>query len=164
MKLRLVAKIAAVFAVVAFGGCAGGGAPRFGGAGLMPALSQAQPNSPIADAKVKITGTYRGSIHVYEGGKEHSGTITIKLTQSGKKVSGTATVYAGSKSAELTITGTVKSQSKKRARFAFEACPKKGRCGTGTATVTRAKVSGKITVSKPPASITFTAKREPNEL
>ena len=167
MNIRSAYHLSLAVALAALAACAGASAPRVGGGGLMPAFSSPTvlPTSS-EDAKrrrkVKITGTYHGSIHESQGGKSHSGTVTFKLTQSGKNVSGTVTVYYGTESAELTLTGTVKSQSSKTARLAIEACPDQGSCAIGTATVTRTKLSGKATATpkgKPPIYLTFVTTR-----
>ncbi|MBV8067097.1 MAG: hypothetical protein JO113_03890 [Candidatus Eremiobacteraeota bacterium] len=163
MSARSAYHLSLALAFATLAGCAGASTPRSGGGGLMPAFSSPDTSLPAPAVKVKITGTYHGSISETQGGKTHSGTVTIKLTQSRKKVSGTFTVYYGSQSAELAITGTVKSQSKKKASLAIELCPPKGACATGTATVTRTKLSGKATVTpkgKPTIYITFATRRE----
>jgi hypothetical protein len=116
-----------------------------------------------SDAKVPVSGTYKGSFTESEGGKERSGSIEITIEQSGKTISGEVDLKTSSGSAEADLTGSVKSDGAKKAKITFTVENPHGRDAYASATVSKKKLVGKATVppssKEPGVKITFKTTR-----
>lgn len=166
MRFRAICGFAGSVAMLAFSACAA----RNGGLPSSP-FSQSPAATRAAeargDSKVRVSGTYEGSVKEVEGSHERSGSVTVQISQSGRKISGTFSPTFSSGSTNLTINGSVKSDKAKKAKLVFIIEDPKGRNASATATVTAKKLVGKATVppsgTKPGVNITFSTTRKKSD-
>ena len=115
-------------------------------------------------AKLKISGTYKGSAQWQEGSNQFSASLRMTIRQHGKKISGVFVLTEGSKVNDLSIDGNVTSESGKKATLRFELVNGKGRSAQASATIDGKNLKGVGNVpgssSKPSVYITFSAKKK----
>lgn len=132
-------------------------------AGMLPALSAAA-DAIGPEAKLKISGKYKGSAKWEEGTKEQSASLTMTIKQHGKSISGSFDLTKGSHHSDLSIKGRVTSKAAKKATLKLDLIDSKGRSAQATATITGKSIAGTGNVpasgSNPSVSITFDGKRK----